>query len=173
MHYIQRIRSSKKACAPLKIPWPFWFHLPKLPDEREWWAPRNMTCRSEVYVAFWNQEERIGDLDHHLCNFPRKERITVDEIDQMICLSEFAMGNLHWNQIYSHVPIFPFVLPISWEAAPTIFENELVIHKDKENFLVVSLLALNMKKNLSAISSWVSPTKKGMEVFGHCMGRVN
>ena len=45
-------------------------------------------------------------------------------------------------------------------------------HKDKESFLVVPLLALKMKKDLSEIPGWVGPTKKGMGVFGHCLGRV-
>jgi hypothetical protein len=44
----------------------------------------------------------------------------------------------------------------------------LVIHKDKESFLVVPLLALKMKKDLSEIAGWLGPTKKGMGVFGHC-----
>jgi len=51
-------------------------------------------------------------------------------------------------------------------------ENELVIHKDKESFLVVPLLARQMKKDLSEIAGWVGPTKKGMGVVGHCLGRV-
>ncbi|KAK5834800.1 hypothetical protein PVK06_010476 [Gossypium arboreum] len=29
-----------------------------------------------------------------------------------------------------------------------------------------------MKKDLSEISGWVGPTKKGMGVFGHCLDRV-
>ena len=37
---------------------------------------------------------------------------------------------------------------------------------------VVPLLALKMKKDLSEIAGWVGPTKKGMGVFGHCLGRV-
>nr|YP_009382341.1 hypothetical protein AEK19_MT1913 [Utricularia reniformis]ART32080.1 hypothetical protein AEK19_MT1913 [Utricularia reniformis] len=40
------------------------------------------------------------------------------------------IGNINWYQIYSHVPIFLFL-------GPTRFENGLVIHKDKESFLVV------------------------------------
>ena len=67
---------------------------------------------------------------------------------------------------------FHFFDPFLGESLPTIFENELVIHKDKESFLVVPLLALKMKKDLSEIPGWVGPTKKGMGVFGHCLGRV-
>jgi hypothetical protein len=50
----------------------------------------------------------------------------------------------------------------------------LVIHKEKESFLVVPLLTTLMKKDLSEITGWVGPTKKGMGVFGHknCLGRV-
>jgi len=36
----------------------------------------------------------------------------------------------------------------------------------KESFLVVPLLALKMKKDLSEIAGWLGPTKKGMGVFG-------
>ena len=28
------------------------------------------------------------------------------------------MGSPYWYQIYSHVPIFPFFLPISWVKSP-------------------------------------------------------
>jgi hypothetical protein len=48
----------------------------------------------------------------------------------------------------------------------------LVIHKDKESFLVVLLLALKMKKDLSEMAGWVGPTKKGMGVFGHGKLRI-
>lgn len=53
---------------------------------------------------------------------------------------------------------------------PTIFENELVIHKDKESFSVVPLFARKRKKDLSEITGWVGPTFKGMGVLGHCLG---
>lgn len=41
-------------------------------------------------------------------------------------------------------------------------------HPKKERLV----LALKMKKDLSEIAGWVGPTKKGMGVFGHCLGRV-
>ena len=62
---------------------------------------------------------------------------------------------------------FHFFYPFLGESLPTIFENELVIHKDKESFLVVPLLALKMKKDLSEIAGWVGPTKKDMGVDGN------
>jgi len=42
----------------------------------------------------------------------------------------------------------------------------LVIHKDKESFLVVPLLALKMKKDLSEIAGWVGFTKPSQERHG-------
>ena len=60
--------------------------------------------------------------------------------------------------------------PFLGESLPTIFENGLVIHKEKESFLFFPLLALKMKKDLSEIAGWVGPTKKGMGVPG--LGRV-
>ena len=45
-------------------------------------------------------------------------------------------------------------------------ENELVIHKEKESFLLVPLLALPIQKDLSEIAGWVGPTKKGMGLLG-------
>ena len=48
-----------------------------------------------------------------------------------------------------------------------------VIVRNTFDFIpVVPLLALKMKKDLSEIAGWVGPTKKGMGVFGHCLGRV-
>jgi len=62
---------------------------------------------------------------------------------------------------------FHLFYPFLGESLPTIFENGLVIHKDKESFLVVPLLALKMKKDLSEIAGWVGPTKKDMGLVGH------
>jgi len=42
----------------------------------------------------------------------------------------------------------------------------LVIHKEKESFLLVPLLALPIQKDLSEIAGWVGPTKKGMGLLG-------
>ena len=61
---------------------------------------------------------------------------------------------------------FHFMYPFLGESLPTIFENGLVIHKDKESFLFVPLLALKIQKDLSEIAGWVGPTKKGMGVPG-------
>lgn len=61
---------------------------------------------------------------------------------------------------------FHLFYPFLGESLPTIFENGLVIHKDKESFLVVPLLALKMKKDLSEIAGWVGQTKKDMGVLG-------
>lgn len=55
--------------------------------------------------------------------------------------------------------------PFLGESLPTILENELVIHKDKESFLFVPLLALKMQKDLLEIAGWVCPTKKDMGIF--------
>jgi hypothetical protein len=61
---------------------------------------------------------------------------------------------------------FHFFYPFLGESLPTIFENGLVIHKDKESFLVVPLLVLKMTKDLSEIAGWLSPTKKEMGFLG-------
>jgi hypothetical protein len=39
----------------------------------------------------------------------------------------------------------------------------LVIHKDKENFLVVPLFALKMKKDLLEIAGWSNQERHGSE----------
>ncbi|KAI3488668.1 hypothetical protein L1887_47282 [Cichorium endivia] len=48
-----------------------------------------------------------------------------------------------------------------------------VIVRNTFHFIpVVPLLALKIRKDLSEIASWLGPTKKGMGLFGHCLGRV-
>jgi hypothetical protein len=56
---------------------------------------------------------------------------------------------------------FHLFYPFLGESLPTIFENGLVIHKDKESFLVVPLLALKMKKDLSEIAGWSNQERHG------------
>jgi len=60
-----------------------------------------------------------------------------------------------WYQIYSYVPIFPYILTHSWVSLPTIFENGLVIYVKK------AFVLWKVNKNfLSHSFSLYSPEQK-------------
>ena len=68
---------------------------------------------------------------------------------------------------------FPIFIGINGRMANCSSGLLGVIVRNTFDFIpVVPLLALKMKKDLSEIAGWVGPTKKGMGVFGHCLGRV-
>ena len=66
---------------------------------------------------------------------------------------------------------FPIFIGINGRMANCSSGLLGVIVRNTFHFIpVVPLLALKMKKDLSEIAGWVGPTKKGMGVFGHCLG---
>ncbi|GKB18309.1 hypothetical protein Tco_0852232, partial [Tanacetum coccineum] len=121
-------------------------------------------------------EEKVKHLMSAKAQEPKLEDITIiqnfSESPYRLAPTEMEELSNQLKELYDKGFIRPSLSP--WGAPVLVIKKKHTAAPQgtSTSFNLVPLLALKIRKDLSEIASWLGPTKKGMGLFGHCLGRV-